>query len=89
MCIIYLTLLHILASIVGTYRLLLLVHFKYVRFVFSVTMRSFRDESPVYSLTFVSESELLLVTHPNDNHSLGREKRRIRSTIFGFHQTNC
>ena len=37
----------------GTYRLLLLVHFKYVRFVFSVTEKSFRDGSPVYILTFV------------------------------------
>ena len=32
----------------GTYRLLFLVHFKYVRFVFSVTARSYRDELPVY-----------------------------------------
>ena len=58
MCVIYLTLLHILAFIVGTYHLLLLVHFKSIRFVcffvvfFSVTVRSFRDKSPVYSLTF-------------------------------------
>ena len=36
----------------GTYRLLLLVHFKTVRFGFPVTVRSFRDGSPVYSLTF-------------------------------------
>ena len=44
------TLLHIRASIMSTYRLLLLVHFN----LFSVTVRSsFRGESPVYSLTFV------------------------------------
>ena len=51
-CAIYLTLLHILAFIVDTFRRLLLVHFKSVRFVFSVTVRLFRDGSPVYSLTF-------------------------------------
>ena len=49
-CVICLTLLHILASIAGTYRLLLLVHFK--PDFFSVTVRSFRDGSPVYGLTF-------------------------------------
>ena len=47
--VIHLTLLHIPASIVGTYRLLLPVHFKSVRFGFPVTVRSFRDGSPVYS----------------------------------------
>ena len=51
-CVIYLTLLHILASIVSTYRLLLLVHFKSVRFVFSITVKLFRDGSPVCSLMF-------------------------------------
>ena len=36
----------------GTYHLLLLVHFKSVRFDFPVTVRSFKEGSPVYSLTF-------------------------------------
>ena len=31
---------------------MLLVHFKSVRFGFPVTVRLFRDVSPVYSLTF-------------------------------------